>query len=48
MAHLIRKNESVDKKNALNYDNEALAPLGMKKVHKNEFYYEVKRKEVKS
>jgi hypothetical protein len=48
MAHLIRKHESVDKENALNYDNETLAPLGMKKVHKDEFFYEVKRKEVKS
>ena len=48
MRHLIRVEESVDKENALNYDNEALAPLRMKKVHKNEFYYEVKRKEVKS
>jgi hypothetical protein len=48
MRHLIRVEESVDRENALNYDNETLAPLGMKKVHKNEFYYEVKRKEVES
>jgi hypothetical protein len=48
MAHLIRKTESVDKEKVLNYDNETLAPLGMKKVHKDEFFYEVKREEVKS
>jgi len=28
-------------------DNETLAPLGMKKVHTDEFFYEVKREEVK-
>ena len=31
MRHLIRVEESVDKEKALNYDNETLAPLGMKK-----------------
>jgi len=47
MPHLIRVEESVDKEKALNYDNETLAPLGMKKVHSDEFYYELKKEEVK-
>lgn len=47
MRHLIRVEESVDKEKALNYDNETLAPLGMKKVHSDEFYYELKKEEVK-
>jgi phage host-nuclease inhibitor protein Gam len=47
MSRLIRTEESVDKEKALNYDNETLAPLGMKKVHTDEFFYEVKREEVK-
>jgi hypothetical protein len=40
MRHLIRVEHSVD------YSNETLAPVGMK-VPKDEFYYEVKREEVK-
>jgi hypothetical protein len=47
MSRLIRIEESVDKEKALTYDNETLAPLGMKKVHTDEFFYEVKREEVK-
>ena len=27
-------------------DNETLAPLGMKKIHADEFFYEVKREEL--
>lgn len=45
--HLIRVEESLDKEKALNYDNETLAPLGMKKVHTDEFCYELKKEEVK-
>jgi len=47
MTRLIRIEESVDKEKALNYDNETLEPLGMKKVHHDEFFYEVKNEEVK-
>lgn len=47
MAHLIHTVESVNKEKALNYDNETLAPLGMKKAHTDEFFYEVKAEEVK-
>jgi hypothetical protein len=47
MSRLIRVEESVDKEKALNNDNETLAPLAMKKVHTDEFFYEVKRKEVR-
>ena len=47
MAHLIRIEESVNKEKALNYNNEALVQLGMRKVQTDDFFYEVKSEEVK-
>jgi len=43
-----RSKSSRSRGSSSGYDNEILAPLGMKKVHKDEFFYEVKREEVKS
>jgi hypothetical protein len=43
-----RSKSSRSRGSSSGYDNETLAPLGMKKVHKDEFFYEVKREEVKS
>jgi hypothetical protein len=36
-----------DATDLIRYDNETLAPLAMRKVHTDEFFYEVKREEVK-
>jgi len=47
MPTLIRTKEEIDKEAALNYDAEALAKCGLKKVRKDEFYYEIKEEDVK-
>jgi len=47
MPNLIRVEDSVDKENAVNYDNETLAPMGMEKIHSDAFYFEMKEIDLK-
>ena len=44
---LIRTKEEVDKEKAVNYTPEDLARCGLKKTRKDEFFYEVKKEEVR-
>ena len=47
LTELIRTKEEVDKEKAVNYTPEDLARCGLKKTRKDEFFYEVKKEEVK-
>lgn len=47
MTSCIRVSEKVDKEALQAYDDETLREIGCKRVQKDEFYYEVKREEVK-
>ncbi len=47
LTELIRTKEEIDKEKAVNYTPDDLARCGLKKTRKDEFYYEVKKEEVK-
>lgn len=47
LAQLIRTTESVDRDRAVEYDAEILAKVGLKKTRRDEFFYEVKKEELR-